>query len=1104
MFGRCARGGDDDNMGLSEDGSSDRVAEKRFQDLCDDLNMDKNTGVEAWQSYEKINQNYTLEGETLHWLACALYVSCRNTSVPTVDKSGSMIEGNCVSLTRLLQSCNLSLIQFFNKMKKWQDMANLPQNFRTKVDRLERKFAVSVAIFKKFKPIFMDIFREPMEVTRVSRGRKQRRTPCTTMDLFSFCWTIFVYVKGNFPAISDDLVNSYHLLLSCIDLIFSNVLLADRRDLLERKFKGLPENFGQRDYKPPTTLPCIIQLMCKDYDGLILEAKGIKEHWWKPHIQRLFEKKILKGKVDTLSGLLDVGNFEHNSKTVNKAYEEHVLNVGDFDERIFLGEDANSEIGIISKSSGVLSSDLAERMQQKRNLQQYVDKAKPLAPSTPLTGRKFLKEKEQTNITPVSTATQSVSKLQALLSGRKTSPSDTLLEIFNIGSKNHLDSIVKCEKEMGEIFCKSYAQPSGDHPGSHVDFAKKRLQLGESLYYKSLETIMLAEKKRVPNNFDFKGLLEQTMFQKTLFACCLEVVIFSYNSQRTFPWIIDVFNLEPYYFYKVIEIFIRAEDGLSRDVVKHLNLIEEQILESLAWKGDSPLWDSLKECALPVPSCEEVSLPSQMESAIMTVTPVSSPIPHPAVKRLVGDRVITRNPEQSPLAPSIIDCFQSPVPSAVTPAKRRLFVTAPTTTADSSRNPGVTLFVNGTAAERRESNQMLSPVKNVALAVQTLPLPITSSVTYVSVSSFPISAATATAAVTSFASTESSSQPVAAAAVADNKQAVVLNKPKRPGSVGLYFRKFYHLASVRLQDLFDRLSVGDDDLKRKMWTCFEHSIINHSDLMMDRHLDQLIMCSVYVMAKVSNKDLTFQEIMRCYRMQPQADSHVYRSVLLCTKKRRHSGSSDESKNDMSCSNSPVAVDREEDKEREENRKEQLMIRSSSTLPVPHPNSQPPTPTRLAGTSTSFDSEDRGDLIKFYNTIYVPKMQTFVLRFSAANKNKNFDSPPLSPLPLLKANPMSPRRRISTNYSVYISPMKRSVAYPLSPSRPFSYSFSSSPAKDLRDINKMLRQDERKVGKRILQDDNDTDSPSKRLCPDLTLRKIQNVITERQGANVPCD
>lgn len=46
------------------------------------------------------------------------------------------------------------------------------------------------------------------------------------------------------------------------------------------------------------------------------------------------------------------------------------------------------------------------------------------------------------------------------------------------------------------------------------------------------------------------------------------------------------------------------------------------------------------------------------------------------------------------------------------------------------------------------------------------------------------------------------------------------------------------------------------------------------------------------------------------------------------------------------------------------------MRSSSTLPVPQPNSQPPTPTRLGGSGGAFDfnTEERGDLIQFYNTV----------------------------------------------------------------------------------------------------------------------------------------
>ena len=89
------------------------------------------------------------------------------------------------------------------------------------------------------------------------------------------------------------------------------------------------------------------------------------------------------------------------------------------------------------------------------------------------------------------------------------------------------------------------------------------------------------------------------------------------------------------------------------------------------------------------------------------------------------------------------------------------------------------------------------------------------------------------------------------------------------------------MASVRLRDLCEKLDVSSE-LRSQMWTCFEYCLTHHIDLMQDRHLDQLLMCAVYVIAKVTSNDRSFQEIMRCYRLQPQAESHVsdyYFSIL---------------------------------------------------------------------------------------------------------------------------------------------------------------------------------------------------------------------------------
>lgn len=139
-------------------------------------------------------------------------------------------------------------------------------------------------------------------------------------------------------------------------------------------------------------------------------------------------------------------------------------------------------------------------------------------------------------------------------------------------------------------------------------------------------------------------MLSNVVFLQCLFGCCLEIVIWSYkNRYRLFPWILQALNLEPFNFYKVIEIIVRAEQ-LPRDVVKHLNDIEEKILESLAWKPNSPLWQAIEHTPGGVPSYEEVLLPGALD-------PIDPNTPgQPVLRKLALDRGTVHDVQQSPIS----------------------------------------------------------------------------------------------------------------------------------------------------------------------------------------------------------------------------------------------------------------------------------------------------------------------------------------------------------------------------------------------------------------------------------------------------------------------
>ncbi|NWU99331.1 RBL1 protein, partial [Upupa epops] len=1035
--------------------------------LCQELNLDTASAAEALRDFTALRGTYSLEGEALHWLACALYVACRKSLVPTVGSG--LMEGNGVSLTRILRSARLSLIQFFSKMKKWMDMSNLPQEFRERVARLERNFEVSTVIFKKFEPIFLNVFQNPYEETsKLQRSRKQRRVPCGVKDLFNFCWTLFVYTKGNFRMIGDDLVNSYHLLLCCLDLIFANALLCpNRRDLLNPSFKGLPAGFHGTESRAREDPPCIIATLCELHDGLLVEAKGIKEHYFKPYISKLFVRKILKGEC-----LLDLCNFVENNKALNKEYEEYVLTVGDFDERVFLGADAEEEIGTPRKfpaDTPVVKA--AARAHVECHLQQHFEKKRSFAPSTPLTGRRYLSEKEAV-ITPVASATQSVSRLQSIVAGLKNAPSEQLLAVFESCARSPLESIVSRVKELGETFCRSYTQSTDEQPGSHIDFAVNRLKLAEILYYKILETIVLQETRKLHGK-DLTAVLEQDVFHRSLMACCMEIVLFAYSSPRTFPWIVEVLDLRPFYFYKVIEVLIRSEDGLSRDMVKHLNSIEEQILESLAWTRDSALWHALEASEHGVPTCEEVIFPSHFEASNggsgfghLPMMPVS-PIIHPRVKEVRTDLGGSLRRDLQPLSPiSVHERYSSPTAGS---AKRRLFgddspremqvekilaegrklTIAPACSAaaeSASLPPGQTvLTVTTAAAPGKEGQKVTIPLHGLASEMGGITL-------------IPISM---TLGQPCKVEPQAPCHPQVSQA---QEVQLPASKPKRTGSLALFYRKVYHLASVRLRDLCLKLDVSND-LRRKIWTCFEFTLVHCADLMKDRHLDQLLLCAFYIMAKVTKEERTFQDIMKSYRNQPQANSQVYRSVLL---RSRSAG---------------VRADKTPSQD-VEMAEDSAVKRGGSSGQL------------AAGNSSESGAEERGDLIKFYNTVYVGRVKAFALKYDITNQDHVMEAPPLSPFPSIKQQPVSPRR-ISQQHSVYVSPHKNGAC--LTPRSALLYKFSGSPSKSLKDINNMIKQGEHRSKKRAITIDSDTESPTKRLCQendDVLLKRLQDVVSER--------
>ena len=260
----------------------------------------------------------------------------------------------------------------------------------------------------------------------------------------------------------------------------------------------------------------------------------------------------------------------------------------------------------------------------------------------------------------------------------------------------------------------------------------------------------------------------------------------------------------------------------------------------------------------------------------------------------------------------------------------------------------------------------------------------------------------------------------------------------------------YNLAEIRFDTMCNSFHL-DENSVRIVWTCFEWIMMKHCHVMKDRHIDQILMCVLYLVCKIRNNPKNFTDILHHYRnFQPQSDSHVYRSVLI------KPGSNAE--------------------------KTEPPPEASENPDTPVPSMPPPTPSRLANSSTvGKDGEVRGDLIKFFNTVFLELdgLKDFSLKFGV----KRETHPPVSPRPKLRAmSHMSPRKQVSESYKLYTRPLRQEDALQLqqsSPVRKLSYTVSMSPAKDLAAINEMVRNSCIKNPiKRKLLDDEDDPAPKR--------------------------
>lgn len=648
-------------------------------------------------------------------VVCAVYMAVVDARMPYGPLDPQLQCGYlgqpAVTVTDILVKAHVSVQTLFKRMHQIREVISLSDSVKYHLKFLEKKYCIVSALAHTFNRLCKTVFSEEQkgETTAIPIPQKDG------VDVRKrLCWTLFIHAKSALLT-DEQIVDAFYIFVCCLEYVLRTMPSFQLNPPFNAVMMNCVENSAIQGASSN-----MLKKLAEELKLCYEEVQSIQLNRTEPFIMSLPHK----------DGELDL-------KKLTELYRKHYNEEGDIDELLFLDNDPH-----------LMAQDLM--------------------------GEKSSPSKEnhtEPPMTPVRAALNTIQQLKNILGSAQDEASETLQEFYHkCSGQNPAKDIADRVIKLRDIFIKRFVDLTSTNQKT---VAVQRYQLAQRLYYRVLEAMLQTEKERLSKT-DFSKLLNIETLHKSLVACSVEIVLMTYgvswnpaikamgtgDSKFGFPWILEVFEIQPYDFYKVLESFIRAEPILTKEIVKHLQSIEIQILECLAWKAGSPLFDLLYD-SIPAspPDLVTAEVTNAASSADMYLSPMRPPLR-------------SRGVSPGGIVPSL---SQNPVPP--------------------------------------HSNPDMAPV------------------------------------------------------------------PRRSHSLQIFLNKVSRLGFHRLQQLCNLLGMAKD-LQHKIWTCFEYCITRKPDLLKNRHLDQIMLCSLYGICKVMEQEIRFKLIVQTYRELPHSEQQVYKSALI--------------------------------------------------------------------------------------------------------------------------------------------------------------------------------------------------------------------------------
>ncbi|XP_010250475.1 PREDICTED: retinoblastoma-related protein-like [Nelumbo nucifera] len=951
--------------------SDDDGMEARFTELCKSgLSLGERVFSEAMkllrESKHLLLANMSAVGSgspeeiERFWFAFILY-SVKRLSEENTETMGGECSQNGFNLCQILRVAKLNVVDFFKEMPQFfikvgpilRNLYGIDWEKRLEAKELQTNFVHLSLLSKHYKNAYQEFFLT--SDANVDKGPVVRPTGYVS-DYHQFGWLLFLALRVHAFSRFKDLVTCTNGLVSILAILILHVPVHLRKFSIRDSPRFVRKGNKGVD---------LLTSLCSIYHTSEDELKRTMEKANNLIVDILKKRPCLASECKTVNldyidtegltyfeDLMEDSSLSASLTILEKDYDEAIHNKGELDERMFVN-DEDSLLGTGSLSGGGMSICGA-----KRKIDAISSPVKtitsplspPCSPFASPAKSSIVGANLKITLTPVSMAMTTAKWLRTIISPLPSKPSAELERFLSSCDRDVTADVIRRARIILEAIFPSSAlgerSVTGSLPSANLMdriWAEQRRMEALKLYYRVLEAMCRAE-AQILHGGNLTSLLTNERFHRCMLACSAELVLATHKTvTMLFPAVLERTGITAFDLSKVIESFIRHEESLPRELRRHLNSLEERLLESMVWEKGSSMYNSLI-VARPTLSAE-----------INRMGLLAEPMPS------LDAIAVQNNVSCGGLPP--LPSFQK----HETSLGQNGDIRSPKRSCGERRNVLV------------ECNSFTSPVKDRLLALNSLkpklPPPLQSA----------------------FASPTRPNPGGGGETCAET-------------GINVFFSKIVKLAAVRISGLVERLQLSQQ-IRESVYCLVQQILSQRTTLFFNRHIDQIILCSLYGVAKISQLNLTFREIISNYRKQPQCKPQVFRSVFVDWSSAKRNGKT---------------------------------------------------------------GQEHVDIITFYNEIFIPAVKPLLVELGPAGalprsnrvpETNNTDgqcpgSPRLTPFPSLPD--MSPKK-VSAAHNVYVSPLRSSKMDALISNSSKSYYACvgesthayQSPSKDLTVINDRL-------------------------------------------------